>query len=179
MKHVRRFILFAISGILVMSSCSKKEDKGDVEFFSNGSASGSISGTLADNTPLNEQFSYNKYLELMYDEQYVITAQGYEFTIYFTNPDASGIYLKFILSSATDNTPDITKFGIDYYKSSDNSIFYFWMNNNNTFAISNFSFDEATGRVKCKVTATGTNNSTGKNATIIADYDLIVKKIVY
>jgi len=178
MKNSLKFILLVLLTILILWSCSKKEDKGDVEFFSNGSVSGTISGTKADNTALNEQFSYNKYLELMCDEQYVITTQGYEFTIYFTNPDGSGVYLMFTLTSASDNAPKITKFGIDYYKYSSNSIYYFWMNNNNTFTISNFSFDEANGRVKCKVSAAGTNTSTGKNAIVEANYDVIVKKIV-
>jgi hypothetical protein len=32
--------------------------------------------------------------------------------------------------------------------------------------------------VKCKVSAAGTNTSTGKNAIVEANYDVIVKKIV-
>jgi hypothetical protein len=161
----------------ILSSC-KKEDKGDVVFLGNGSVSGTIKGVKADNNTLDEKFSLNTYLDIYQDQQYEITQQGYQFVIYFSDPTGAGIYLKFTLTSATDTNPVISKFGIDYYKYSENETFYFWMNNNNTFTISDFSFDVSTGKVKCKLTATGNSNSTGKNATVEANYEVIVKKIV-
>jgi hypothetical protein len=178
MQPIKNLIFFVLSSMLLVSSC-KKEDKGDVVFFSNGSVSGTIKGTKADNTALNEQFGFDKYLALMYHQQYEITPQGYLFDLNFNTPDFSGIYLKFTLSSATDNTPEITKFGLDYHKYSGSNIFHFWMqDNNNSITLYDFSFNESTGNVKFKLVALGTNNSTGNSATVDAFYNVNVKKIV-
>jgi hypothetical protein len=181
MKKNKKIILFIVSGILSFSAC-KKDDKGDILYGTNGSVSGTIKGTKTDNSVLDEQFSFNQYLDLLDDQSLTITPQdGYTFSINYSNPDNSGISLTFALDNASDNTPTITDFSIRYYKVlNSTSVLYYNMGTfNNSITYSDFSYDPASGRVKIKVTITGTNNSTGKNATVVASFDVTVKRIEY
>jgi hypothetical protein len=172
-------LIYLLFVILFFTTC-KKEDKGDVIFFSNGSVSGTIKGTKTDNSVLDEQFSFSKYLDYLNDPCYQITPQGYNFYIEFINPDFSLFSLEFTLSSATDITPDVSKFSIHYLKDLKTRVFNFTMENaNNTTTFTNFSFDEATGKVKGKLTVTGTDNSTDKNATVEANLDVKLNKMVF
>jgi hypothetical protein len=83
--------------------------------------------------------------------------------------------------STTDNAPCVVSYHLTYYKTLSSKVAYYFSmsNSNNILTISNFSFNEATGQLKCKLTATGVNNSTKNNATIEANYDVILKKMTY
>jgi len=181
MKKFRNIILFVLLGILTMVSCKKSEDKGDTVFIHNGSVNGTIKGTKTDNSALNETFSYSTYLDVLYDQYYQATTTGYIFEVDFSTPDGSSSNLKFTAISVTDNSPVVVSYNLIFYKTLSSTVtYYFGMsNNNNTLTISNFSFNEATGQLKCKLTASGTNNTTKTNATIEANYDVVLKKLSY
>jgi len=176
---MKNIILPTLFAILLIASCKKSEDKGDTVFIHNGSVNGTLKGTKADNSILNETFSYSTYLDVLYDQYYLVTASGYTFEVDFSIPDGSATNLKFTAISATDNSPVVVSYNLTYYKTISNTVTYnFSMSNtNNTVTISDFSFNEATGLLKCKLVATGTNNTTKNAATIGAEYNIVLKKL--
>ena len=179
MKKFRTIILLVLLGILTLVSCKKSEDKGDTVFIHNGSVNGTLKGTKADNSILNETFSYSTYLDVLYDQYYLVTASGYTFEVDFSIPDGSATNLKFTAISATDNSPVVVNYNLTYYKKISSTVTYnFNMSNtNNTVTISDFSFNEATGLLKFKLVATGTNNTTKNAATIGAEYNIVLKRL--
>jgi hypothetical protein len=179
MENLRNIILPTLFAILLMASCKKSEDKGDTVFIHNGSVNGTLKGTKADNSILNETFSYSTYLDVLYDQYYLVTSSGYTFEVDFSIPDGSATNLKFTAISATDNAPVVVNYNITYYKTISNTVTYnFSMSNtNNTVTISDFSFNEATGLLKFKLVATGTNNTTKNAANIGAEYNIVLKKL--
>jgi hypothetical protein len=177
--YLKNLVATVVLAALVFSSC-KKDEKGDTVFFSNGSATGTIKGTKTDNSILDETFTFNKYIPILNNQYYLRTSNNQlKFYIEFSDENNNGLNLEFTLSSTADNTPENIDFWIEFNKTSDNKIFHYDMtDNNNTAVISDFTFDESTGKLKCKLVVTGTNNSTEKNATVTASIDVTLKERV-
>ncbi|HEX2935620.1 MAG TPA: hypothetical protein VHO72_09735 [Bacteroidales bacterium] len=175
--YLKNLLAISLLAALMFSSC-KKDEKGDTIFFSNGSVTGTIKGTKADNSVLDETFTWNKYTQIADMPYYKVDPNEVLFNVYFNDEAGNEFSLQFFLSSLTDNTPGGIHFELTYYKTTDNSIYRFetW-SSGNTAQLSDFSFDSATGKLKCKLDVSGTNNSTGKNATVTANIDVTLKKL--
>jgi hypothetical protein len=181
---MKKAIFILTAAIITMGAC-KKDESGDTVYLNNGSVTGTISGIKQDNSTINEKFTFNQYLNVL-DEQYFYidpTSQIYNFNIEYRSKDNSYTNLEFTLSSSTDNTPDNINFTVEYYKDYGNSIFHFYMHDNNnnvknTTTVNDFSFDKSTGRVQCKIATTGLDNSTDKDAKIEAAFDVTLKQLI-
>jgi hypothetical protein len=171
------FVLIAVT--ITMSAC--KDEAGDTVYFSNGSATGTIKGNKRDNSTIDEKFNFSHYLDVLNDQYYKAdyANQMYQFDIEFYEKNGSTMNIGFELSSLTDITPEDIDFSISYYKNIDNKVFYFHMTEYlNTLSITDFSFDKTTGRTKGKIVVTGQENTTDKNATVEATFDITLKELV-
>lgn len=180
--YLKNLLAISLLSVLMFSSC-KKDEKGDTVFFGNGSVTGTIKGTKLDNSVLDETFTFSKYLPILNEQYYQINYNNnnqYDFNIEYSDENSNSFNLEFTLSALTDNTPADIDFYINYYKTKEaNKILHFDMSeNNNTTVISDFSFEANTGRLKCKLVVTGTNNTTEKNATVTANIDITLKERV-
>lgn len=177
--YLKNLLAISLVSALVFSGC-KKDEKGDTIFSSNGSVTGTIKGTKTDNTVLDETFTLNKYTQISDMPYYRVDPNEVRFNVYFNDESGNEFSLVFFLSSLTDNTPGSIHFEFTYFKTTDNSIYRFetW-SNGNTAQISDFSFDSTTGKLKCRLDVSGSDNSTGKNATLTANIDVTLKKLEY
>lgn len=175
--YLKNLLAISLLSVILVSSC-KKDEKGDTIFVSNGSATGTIKGTKTDNSVLDETFTFNKYTQLSEVPYYIVNPNEVEFNIYFNDENGSEFKLQFSLSSLTDNTPGDIDFELKYFKTTENSLFQFVLDNyGNISQITDFSFDSSTGKLKCKLVVTGNTNSTLKNATVTANIDVTLKKL--
>lgn len=174
-KHFSYLILFTLC-IGMMSSC--KKDEGEDLFVKNGSVKGTINGIAQDATVLDESFSFHTYLDYMDKQYYQVTTVGdYDFTIDFSREDGSTLRIEFTLSSATDNIPSSVYFNLNNYTRKDNTLIDFSMRSiNNNFSLTDFSFDEKSGRTKGKFIITGDDNSTNNSATVTGTFDVNLEK---
>jgi hypothetical protein len=175
-------LAIVVSGI--MTSCSDDDPQPALEYKTEGVIKGKITGVTKDNSyTFNDDFSFSQYslLTSSYATYLVNTDGSYDINLTradFANNGQANV--SFGLSTAADTTPDDAEFEIDYYKEADNKIIYFSMDSDdgtNTLAITDFTFDSATGKVKGKYTMNGASNSTSKNATVAGEFELTAKKV--
>ena len=174
----------AISGFL--TSCNKDDDpQPALEYKTEGAINGKITGVTKDNSyTFNDDFNFTQYSLLIptsYATYEVNTDGSYEVNLTRVDFANNGqAVISFDLSSAADTTPDDPEFYINYYKELDNKIINFYMdsdNGANTLAITEFTFDATTGKVKGKYTMSGASNSTEKNATVAGAFELTARKV--
>jgi hypothetical protein len=175
-------LAIAVSGI--MTSCNDDDPQPALEYKTEGVIKGKITGVTKDNSyTFNDDFSYSQYsLFTLSYATYVVNTDG-SYDVNLTRVDFANrgqASISFGLSTAADTTPDDTRFEIEYYKEVDNKLILFTMDSDdgtNTLAITDFTFDSATGKVKGKYTMTGASNSTTKNATVAGEFELTAKKV--
>jgi hypothetical protein len=101
--------------------------------------------------------------------------------IYASRQDlkGGGASVQLYLETAADTSPDYNVY-VTYLKEESTKIIYFNMSTNgsNEATLTNFSFDQASGRLKGDFTITGENNSTDNAATIAGSFDLVVKESI-
>lgn len=166
--------------VIFMGSC-KDTSPEDLQYASQGFIKGTITGSTQSNTILNDAFNYSQFEKWTQASFYSL--DGGEYAFNFSRSDFStggGASLDFYLSSATDTSPDVPVMAFDYYKPGSDKFVHFYMESEsgaNTISITEFSFNSTTGQVKGKYSVTGTENTTGKSATVAGEFDLIAKRI--
>ena len=171
----------ACSAALLFTGCQKDDDILAYEYTNQGFIKGTITGTTKDNSALAETFNFTGLRSEDGPSTYTIDADGnYFFEISREDPNSGGIaFLSFQIENANDNTPEPDELGIQFVKETDKYFsFYIYENSDNTYTITDFSFNATTGQVKGKYSISGTNNSTGKNASVTGEFDVIAKRFV-
>jgi len=174
-------LLLIVCATIFSSSC--KKDKAETNLFiEKGSVTGTIVGTKSDNSALNETFAFNKYMDYQEKQYYTYEASitANIFDIEYSTDNGSQWTLKFSLGTAAGSIPNLIDFNISFYKQEANAIFHFNMYNNanNTPTWSDCSFDATTGRLKGKLSLTGTTNSAEKSVTVVSNFDVVLLKLV-
>ena len=181
--------LLALFSMIVLSmsftACSDDDPQPAIEYKTEGYIKGKIVGVSADNSyTFNDDFNYTQYLTLGEIESYYEINDDGSFDISISRNDFSAggsAYLNFELSNAADVTPNDSYLEINYFKELNDKVISFYMDSgdlDNTFSITDFTFDVTTGKVKGKYTLSGSDNSTDKNATVSGDFEVTAKKIV-
>jgi len=179
MKKYLGILLIATICTTMFYSC-KKEESGETLFVKNGSVTGTINGLTQSGVGLNDEYAFDSYMEYSQKQTYEITNGGdYEFDIQFSREDGSEFRLTFYLNGQTDNKPKDVGMSIANYITKGNQLIYFSMqSNNNTYTLSDFSFNAESGRTQGKIITSGDVNSTNINATVVANFDVTLKQLV-
>lgn len=169
---------------MVFTGC-KDEEVPAIEYKSQGFIKGTLVGETSEGEDLNEKFTYSQYtgissyyssFENLEDEDF------YSFRIIRQDINNGGyIELSFTLDELNSTSAMSTDISFNLKKETNNQIILFDVSNNygvNTKEITNLSFDENTGRLKGNFEVTGNKNSSGEDATISGEIDVIVKKII-
>lgn len=179
MKRVSLFLSILSVAAILLGGC--QDDVPALEYASQGSIKGTITGSTQGNTVLNDQFTYSQYEKWGKASSYYIDGSVYEFTFSRGDFNTGGAaMIDFSLSSASDTSPDNPRVIVDYYKDSSDKYVYFNMDSgegSNTIAITEFTFNPSTGQVKGKYSITGTANTTGKSATVTGEFDMVAKRL--
>lgn len=166
-----------------MLSCDDDVEPG-LGYESQGYIKGNITGVSSDGSYVfDEDFNYKNYSLLLNSvSTYEIDGGTYEFRLSRADYDDYGqAYISFELSDADDNTPNNVEIEINWAKERRNDIITFNMDSDdgaNTVSITEFSFNEDTGRVKGKYSMNGSSNSTNKNALVTGEFDVIAKPVI-
>lgn len=185
MKSIFRVFGLAVATLMFMQ-CDD-DDVPALEYQQQGVIKGTITGTTSEGSvAINESFSYSQYQPGLYG----VSAISY----YETDDDGSieirivrqdlktGGYFTFTfsLNDAADTSPD-AYLNMQYHDRDFNGkIFDFYISSSaNELTISDFSFESASGRTRGKYVLEGDENSTGKNATVSGEFDVVVKPIIY
>jgi hypothetical protein len=165
-------------------SCEDDDVEPGLGYESQGYIKGSITGVTSDGSyVLDEDFNYKNYSLLLNSiSTYEMDGDVYEFSLSRADYDDFGAAsISFELSAADDTTPDDVRVSINWAEERRNDIITFSMNSSssgNSVSITDFSFNEDTGRVKGKYTMNGTNNSTDNNALVTGEFDVVAKPII-
>lgn len=184
MKKTNLMMALFAALAMVFTGC-KDEEIPALEYKSQGFIKGTLVGETSEGEDLNEQFTFSQYtgissyyssFENIEDEDF------YSFRISRQDINNGGhVELVFTLDELNSTStigPDIT---FSFKKETNNQITLFDVSNHygvNTKEITNLSFDENTGRLKGNFEIVGNKNSSGEDATISGEFDVIVKKIV-
>jgi hypothetical protein len=187
MKTKSIFTAFAFAMAAVIFTQCDDDDVPALEYKQQGVIKGTITGTTEmDNISINESFSYSQYQAALSNIEdgtsyYEVDDDG-EIDIYVIRQNfetGAYFYLAFSLDNANDTTP--SKYCEMSYRDDDfnGKSFVFYMGSSgNNFTISDFSFEQASGRLKGKYVLEGDENSTGKNATVTGEFDIVVKQLI-
>ena len=167
--------------VTLFASC--KEEENALEYKSQGFIKGTLSTTLSDDeTPFNDSFRYTEYKITEYEYPFFYKEDDGSLTFSMNRYDmtlGSEAYWEFHLDNEGDTTPDETSLYMSHYKISSTKIisleFY-----QDDFAISDFSFDPATGRAQGTFSFTAISNSSSSNDVFVeGSFDVIVKRSYY
>lgn len=188
MKKNNLLLLGAICALSIFSSC-KDDDIPAIEYEEQGVIKGTITGTASDDaTSINEQFSYSKYNPSYYtgpySSSYSLDDDG-SIEMQIIRQDVQiggGVQIRLYLDNASDTSPDY-EIGLTYVKETDKILYFYtagdsYAESDNESAITNFSFDSASGRVKGDFTISGNDNSTDNNAMVTGSFDVVVKQSI-
>ena len=176
--------LFIPGLLLVVASLSGcKEDVPALEYRTQGSIKGTISGTLSDDkTELNGNFQYNQFLpgnnlclyEIEDDNSLKVKISRSDLNM------PGDITIRFLLDDEDDTTPEVSNLSLQYNKRTSTQIINFTMYVAE-FEISDFTFDIATGRTTGKITmeVDGGNNSTKNDAMVEITFDVVLEYTPY
>lgn len=180
MKKYLGVLLVATICLTMFYSCKKDEETESSLFVKNGSVTGTINGLTQSGVGLNDEYAFDSYMKYSQKQTYEITeGDDYEFDIQFSREDGSEFELTFYLNGQTDNSPKDVEMSIVNYVTKGNQLIYFAMqSNNNTYTLSDFSFNAETGRTQGKIITSGDVNSTNINATVVATFDVTLKQLV-
>jgi hypothetical protein len=182
------FSAFALAIVAVVFIQCDDDDAPALEYKQQGVIKGTVSGTTEiGNASINESFSYSQYQPALYDpddgmSRYEVNDDG-TIEIYVLRQDfktGGYFYLDLQLDNGSDTTPS-TYCDIRYRDNDFNGkVLDFYMSSSgNNLTISDFSFEQSSGRLKGNYVLTGDENSTGKNATVTGSFDVQVKQFVY
>ena len=175
--------LFMLALSVFFISC-EDDPQPAIEYKTGGFIKGKIVGVSGDGSySFNDDFNYNQYA--LFGESisyYEINDDGsYDIELVRNDFDTGGsARISLELANAADTSPDNMDFWVSYFKESKDKLVYFSMSSSveNTFAITDFTFDASTGKVAGKYTLSGSDNSTEKNATVTGEFSVIAKKVV-
>jgi len=185
MKSIFRVFGLAVV-TLIFAQCGD-DDVPALEYLQQGVIKGTITGTTSEGSvAINESFSYSQYQPGLYGIDgisYYETDDDGSIDIYIVRQDMkTGGYFtfRFSLDDAADTEPD-AYVNLQYHDNDFNGkILDFYMSSSaNDLTISDFSFESASGRTRGKYVLEGSENSTGKNATVSGEFDVVVKPIIY
>lgn len=170
-------------------ACKEDDPQPAYEYQTQGFIKGTLTGKSRDNAyTFNEDFNYTQYnLSLgsaLYTglSTYKINDNGtYTLQLSRANFASNSVgSMSFELDTPTDTTPSFLNIGFIYYRELNDKVVSFSMVSDaaNTSTLTDFKFDLTTGRCTGKFTLTGIQNSTGKNATITGDIDLVAKRFI-
>jgi len=177
-------LLLAVTASLFFTACKNDDPQPAIEYETQGYVKGKFTGNSADNTYMfNEDFNYTQY-NVIYNTVavYNINDDG-SYSIRLQRADFSTVgfmRIEFELNNASDTSPDDVKVDFNYEKEFNDKIVTFRMasSDNNATTLSEISFNPTTGQVKGKLTLSGSDNSTGNNASVMADFDMIAKRVI-
>jgi lipopolysaccharide export LptBFGC system permease protein LptF len=180
--------IVALLFVSILMSCGD-DPQPALEYKAQGYMRGTITGTSFDESyTFNDKFSYAQYISGDNSTYtYMPDNDLYYFSINrsdYNNSSAFSIY--FTIENFSDTTPENAMYNFGYKKELKNKIVTFSMysgfyggdTKEEAMQISDFSFNEDTGRVRGKYTVTSDNNTTQKNASITGDFDVVLKKII-
>jgi hypothetical protein len=182
--------IFRIFGLAVATLMFAQCDDDDVpalEYLQQGVIKGTITGTTSEGSvAINESFSYSQYQPGLYGVDaisYYETEDDGSIEINVVRQDLrTGGYfsLAFELDNAADTSPD-AYVNLQYRDKDFNGkiLDFYTSSSGNELTISDFTFESASGRTKGKYVLEGDENSTGKNATISGEFDVVVKPLIY
>lgn len=185
MKSIFRILGLAV--VTLMFSQCNDDDVPALEYQQQGVIKGTITGTTSEGSiAINESFSYSQYQPGLYGIEgfsFYETDDDGSIDIYIVRQDMkTGGYFtfRFSLDNAADTEPG-AYVNLQYHDSDfDGKIFDFYMSSSgNDLTISDFSFETASGRTRGKYVLKGSENSTGKNATVNGEFDVVVKQVVF
>jgi hypothetical protein len=181
-----------VSGAL-FTSC-KKGDKGDtgatgpagtngvVPTYSDGYIKGTITGTKADGTALNESFEYKNYYSGQSGTLDSNSTVSYDFTIARSsdvfNENMASITVNTTSKTATSGNFTLNDFSFKKSPST-NHLFVFTTSGSQTTTISGLSYNTSSGLFTGNYTITvpGFQNSTGNSATISGSFSATITQI--
>jgi hypothetical protein len=185
MKSIFRIFALAVA-TLTFTQCDD-DDVPALEYQQQGVVKGTITGTTSEGSvAINESFSYSQYQPGLYgvdDISYYETDDDGSIDIRIVRHDlktGGNILLAFSLDDAADTSPSVYS-TLQYHDNDFNGkiLDFYTSSSGNEFTISDFSFESASGRTKGKYVLEGDENSSGKNATINGEFDVVVKPIIY
>ncbi len=175
-----------LAAVVLLAGC-KDDDVPALEYQQQGHIKGTLVGIASDKkTAINQSFEYTQYAPGYYPEgsaySYYRVESGGAVDIRIMRQNLStGSYLSinFSLSSETDTSPDGINYSFQYITTND-PVIHFSMESgiNNDVTVTGFSFDRSSGHVKGNFTLSGADNSTGNNAIITGDIDVVVKEVI-
>ncbi|WP_276373079.1 hypothetical protein [Chryseolinea sp. H1M3-3] len=170
--------------LVLVAGCKDDDPQPAFEYQTQGFIKGKFTGVSKDNSyTFNEDFNYSQYSILFGGfAEYEINDDGsYSVQLYRANFASLGAAtIRFELDNATDTTPDNVIISFEYNKELNDKFLTFTMESDfdNTTTVTDLTFDSGTGRFKGKFSLTGADNSSGKNASVTGEFDLIAKRPV-
>lgn len=183
-KRIFSSLLLIVVLSLAFTAC-KDDPQPAYEYKSQGYIKGKLTGTSEDNQyTFNEDFTLTQYSPFngTPSSAYQVNTGG-SYSVAFVRSDFNNnrtVYISFFLDNASDTTPSDIEIDVTYDKELSDKFVSFYMESSvdNTTTISDFTFDSSTGRAKGKYSLSGSDNSTGKAATITGDFDVVLKRNV-
>jgi hypothetical protein len=185
MKSIIRVFGLAVV-TLIFSQCGD-DDVPALEYLQQGAIKGTITGTTSEGSvAINESFSYTQYQPGLYGIEnfsyYEIDDDG-SIDMHIVRQDledGGDFTFRFSLDDAADTEP-AAYMNMQYHDNDFNGkiLDFYTSSSGNELTITDFSFESASGRTRGKYVLTGTENSTGKNATVSGEFDVVVKQVVY
>jgi len=176
-------LLLWIAFIWSLVACKQDDPDPDLGFKQEGFIKGKITGVSKDNSyTFNDDFNYTQYSLLTGSNATYELRGDTAFYFLLTRADNSVGYanIGFWLPKTNSVAPYNFYMNISYTKETPNELIQFAMTSisKNSFVITDFSFDQSTGKVKGKYSLVGKGIYSGKDATVIGEFELTAKKEV-
>ncbi|HEY9044715.1 MAG TPA: hypothetical protein VIN08_02420 [Ohtaekwangia sp.] len=177
--------IYMLAVVALLTAC-KDDDIPALEYQQQGFVKGTINGVASDNkTIINKSYEYTQFAPGLYPN-------GAAYSYYQVKPDgtinirvlrqdiATGGYLSmgFSLSNDTDTSPDGINYTFQYTEKSDPYISFGMESGENDITITDFSFEKSSGHLKGKFEITGSANSTGNDARVTGEIDVVIKEVI-
>ena len=184
-KITKLFTAFVVLALAcVFTGCKEDNPQPALEYKTEGFIKGKLTGISKDNSyTFNDDFNFTQYSVLVGGTStYKINIDG-TFNVNISRAnfgDFGSASMSFKLSNATDTTPENIDISFNYSKELNDKFVSFDIETDadNAQAITDFTFDATTGKVKGKFTISGPENSTGKSANVTGDFEVTAKKQV-
>jgi hypothetical protein len=187
---MKKYVLFAmvVTALITVAGCSD-DDIPALEYSTQGEIKGTIKGTRRnEDVTFEETFAYSRYQKTEGDHSryYLHTDlgapgdEGISINVYRGDMTLGGfVRLSVDMDNATDSTPNV-RANVSFVKE-DKQIFVFTaVADMNEYAddlkVTNFSFDQPSGRLRGDFSFATPYNSTTKDAEVTFSVDVVVKR---
>jgi hypothetical protein len=169
---------------MILAGCKEDDPQPAVEYQTQGLIKGKFTGKSGDGTyTFNDDFTFTQYNILFGGlSTYTVNDDGsYTLVISRANfPSYGAISVEFDLLTSTNTNPINLDIQFEYTKELSTKFLTFSMGSNaeNITSMSDVKFDIKSGRCTGKFSLTGLNNSSGQNASVTGEFDVIAKEVI-